>query len=521
MDYTKSTEESVNIEPANHVMNLPLDEIWQAGDYGDDGNQEKYLGSLFDNIIAKEHLDHTDASNAQEWASYQRGDYIYNHTSRQWMSWTGSHWNADLTGQVVETVKSFSAWIWDEVIARDLPPDDEVCKRMQKKTTKLGDINKINNCLQAATSIAGLVITEDALDQKPDLLNFANGTYDLDTHEFRQHCKTDYLTKALGFNYDASASAMPNFQAFMDTTFQGDDELQRFVWETMGTCCSGRILEPTLHFWYGGGCNGKSVLWNTLMSILKPYAVKINYSVLQDRTNPDRGQNEKARMKGMRLVFTSEVTKGSVLNEAMIKDITSNDLMEARHLRQRTFSFEPSHHVIMVGNNRPQINEASIATKRRLKITPFRNVIPEDQRIEEHVLRAGFVPEYPAIMNKLIESYQAVQANKGQFTRMPRSVQEYTESYWDDNDIMRAWMDENCRLDPTCTGTALGELYSSYNTWAEANNYRTVNSSRFTRMFKDYIASLPNISVYEGHARRKYVQGMGLDLNREEENCIG
>ena len=92
---------------------------------------------------------------------------------------------------------------------------------------------------------------------------------------------------------------------------------------------------------------------------------------------------------------------------------------------------------------------------------------------------------------------------------IPPLVQQYTQDYWDDNDILRAWMDECCEL---IAGQEiwLNVLFQSYSAWASTNKYYSINQSSFTRRFKDYIEPLPGISIEVGHAKRKFVQGIHL-----------
>lgn len=498
------------VEPKNEMI-VPIDTCWQSDDEpgGDNYDHVWRLDTLFEDIIAKVDLEYTDTSNAEEWSVFQDSEYVYNHSSQYWMRWTGSFWKNDSTGQSVESVKLFAAWIWDTTLDR-FPEDDHITRgSMLKKVKKLSDIREIHDCLKAATTISNLSVTEDILDCHPELINFANGTYDLKTHEFRANKKDDYLTKALDFDYDANATEMPNFERFMATTFRQDEQMIDYVYDCLCDSISGIIHRPLLQFWYGGGRNGKSILWNAVMGLLGPYALKINFSVLQDRTNPDRAQNEKARLKGIRFVVTSEVGVNSVLSEAVVKDIVSNDTMEARKLRQSTFQFQPTHHVVMVGNHQPQIRESSLAIKRRLVVIPFINTIPEEEVVDDTVLLGSFIPERAAIMNRLIESYKIMQALEWKHASVPLGVQQYTQEYWDDNDILKEWMDECCDI-ITEEDTWLSELFTSYSAWSAASKQYSISKSKFTRMLKDYIEPLPNISIQIGRAKRKFVRGIVL-----------
>lgn len=506
------------IDPAENPSTgllIDLDDGWNSNRVSNvtapesNSNPPEWFDHVYEVITSKSPLETTDAANAEEWALFQDREFIFNHSSQKWLRWSGGYWQNDGTGLAVESVKRFADWIWATTFAKYPDEEHTMQKTMLKKVRKLSDIREIHDCLKAAATIPSLSVTEDMLDCHPELLNFRNGTYDLNSHEFRQHSKDDYLTMSVDFDYDAGITEMPIFDDFMSTTFSSKQSMIDYVYDCLCDSIGGIIHRPVLQFWYGGGRNGKSILWNSMMRLLGPYTTKINFSVLQDRTNPDRAQNEKARLKGIRLVVTSEVGVNSVLSEAVVKDIVSNDIMEARKLRHSTFQFQPTHHVVMVGNHQPQIRESSLAIKRRLIVIPFINTVPEEEVIDDSVLLGSFEQERPAIMNRLIESYIKMQALDWKHPDIPPLVQQYTQDYWDDNDILRAWMDECCEL---IAGQEiwLNVLFQSYSAWASTNKYYSINQSSFTRRFKDYIEPLHGISIEVGHAKRKFVQGIHL-----------
>lgn len=513
MDKLNTLSESVEDQPTG--LQIDLDAAWQPSRVANSPEPESddelphQLDQLFGVITCKSPLEATDATNAEEWAIFQNSEFIFNHSSQKWLRWSDGHWQTDVTGLAVESVKMFANWIWETTLVKHPDAEHEVHKNMLKKVKKLSDIREIHDTLKATATTPGLSVTEDMLDSHPELLNFANGTYDLNSHEFRPHAKDDFLTKVLDFEYDADAAEMPNFEKFMDTTFSHNKSMIGYVYDQICDAIGGIIHRPVLQFWYGGGRNGKSILWNALLRMLGPYTAKINFSVLQDRTNPDRAQNEKARLKGIRLVVTSEVGVNSVLSEAVVKDIVSNDVMEARKLRHSTFQFKPTHHVVMVGNHQPQIRESSLAIKRRLVVIPFINTVAEEDVVDDSVLLTSFDKERPAIMNRLLASYKKMQELDWKHQEIPDIVQQYTQDYWDDNDVLKAWLDECC-AQIAGERTWLHELFQSYSDWAIARKYYSINQSSFTRRLKDYIEPLPGISIQVGHAKRKFVQGIHL-----------
>jgi len=75
---------------------------------------------------------------------------------------------------------------------------------------------------------------------------------------------------------------------------------------------------------YGTGANGKSTFLNVIMHILGDYAISTYAETFMKRNN-DTSTNDIARLRGTRLVTTTEMEQGKRLSEHLIKQVTGND----------------------------------------------------------------------------------------------------------------------------------------------------------------------------------------------------
>lgn len=476
------------------------------------------LQELYQKIVSKKTHFKTDVANSDEWAEYQDGKFIFNGTEANkqdraggWMMWNGSHWQRDVSGAVMQSVKEFTVWLWNRTLEDKPESYNESLKCIQQKTTSLGDVRKIENCLRCAASLPHLAYEEHRFDCHPDLINFRNGTYDLSTHEFRPHDKRDLLTKSLSWDYNPKQIDKPHFDTFMVETFKDNIELIDFVYQCLAMCISGRITEQRLQFWYGTGANGKSLLANTIMDMLSCYSLKLEFATLMDSPmNSDKAQQEKTRLRGIRMAVASEVGEQRYLNEQLIKDLTSNDKLTARKLYCNTFEFYPSHHLIIFGNHKPRIRGTDDGIKRRVLLIPFLYTVPREKQIATDTMMDRFRSEYPAIMNRLISVYRSIQENNGKFIHIPEIVKTETEEYFFEMDIMANWIKDCCVIDQSYI-TEAKIAFQSYDTFMRENGYKPLGRIMFLRQLQERIdSSNLNISIYTGRSNHKTICGLGV-----------
>ena len=104
---------------------------------------------------------------------------------------------------------------------------------------------------------ADVAISHDDFDTNSTLLNFNNGTFDLETGVLSAHNRENNITKLIDLDYDAVAEC-PVWLNFLDTVFCGDKNLIEYMQKVIGYSFSGDVSEQCLFILYGFGMNGKS-----------------------------------------------------------------------------------------------------------------------------------------------------------------------------------------------------------------------------------------------------------------------
>ena len=81
----------------------------------------------------------------------------------------------------------------------------------------------------------------------------------------------------------------------------------------------------------GTGPTAKSTFLDTLAAMLGDYAMNAQAETLMEKNRSQGGaRSDIARLKGARLVTTSETDEGVFLNESLIKQLTGGDAITAR-----------------------------------------------------------------------------------------------------------------------------------------------------------------------------------------------
>jgi putative DNA primase/helicase len=151
----------------------------------------------------------------------------------------------------------------------------------------------------------------------------------------------------------------------------------------------------------------------------------------------DRHSTDLAMLKGARLVTASETEQGRGWNEAKLKALTGGDPVTARFMRRDNFTYRPIFKLMVAGNHAPSLRNVDAAMRRRLIVLPFFNTPSSPDRDLERKLR----DEWPQVLAWMISGCLDWQANGLQ---RPQAVERATDRYFSDQDVLGAWLKEDC-----------------------------------------------------------------------------
>lgn len=295
------------------------------------------------------------------------------------------------------------------------------------------------------------------------------------------HERSDLITSVVPVRHDARAKC-PKWEAFL-ADFLPDAGVRRMVQTASGQGLLGLGVQ-LMFFHYGKGANGKSVFMETLARVLGDLSVTLPAESITGKATGSSGPSpDLARLYGRRLLRVAELPKGEPLKVELIKKLTGGERFPVRDLFKGYFDFRPLFVAHMSGNDYPKTDGTDYGTWRRLVVVKWpKTILVENQRDFEEVL-AEFAPEYPGILNWLIEGAKRFIAD-GRIELAAESVKE-TKKYRDEMDPLAGFVSGCVQPTPGASVTA-ADMYGAYAHWASANGLTPISNTGFGKLMKSY-----------------------------------
>jgi len=428
----------------------------------------------------------TEGGNASRLEQLCGDELRFCHTFGKWLVWKGGRWQVDLDGGAIRLAQRVVGQLYREAANADGKDERNAVARFAKET----DSRKgISNMLALAGSRLTFAITADKLDTDPWSLGAGDVTIDLKTGSLRVARRGDLITKAIGPEYDRTATS-PLWETFLCTIFP-DEELRGYVKRAVGYCLTGSTREQVFFFCHGSGANGKSVFLAILRALMGDYAKQADFSTFLVQRN-EKVRNDLAALAGTRVITAIEAEEGGRLSMQVIKSWTGGDPITARFLFAENFTFKPAGKIWLAANNKPAISESNHAAWRRVRLIPFDVTIPEGEQDRE--LEAKLLAELPGILNWALGGL-AEYLEEG--LEAPEKVQEATQAYRAENDSLEQFIIECCDVDKlkVCKNS---ELYNQYLNFCAMSGLKALSPHKFS----------PELNTREGVKSTKSKHGV-------------
>lgn len=288
--------------------------------------------------------------------------------------------------------------------------------------------------------------------------------------------REDMLTRYLPVAYDPAA-ACPKWRAFLDE-FLPDEAVRAFVQTFSGLGLLGRTVQMVV-FHYGSGANGKSVFLETLMRVLGPLAVGLPAESITGQGDRSAGgaSPDLTRLYGARALRVLELPADKPLHEDLVKKLTGGEKIPVRTLFKGYFEFTPVFSCHMSGNGYPRIDGTDNGIWRRMAVVHWPVTIPPERRREFDDVLADFAPEYPGILNWLVDgALRFIESG----LHPPEAVREATAEYRSEMDPVSDFVADCLESCPGHFETAR-TVYDAYVSWSLANARRAVSEARFPK----------------------------------------
>lgn len=363
---------------------------------------------------------------------------------------------------------------------------------------------------------------EEKLNSKPELIGFENGVYDLDTNTFRDGQPEDYVSFSTGYDYEQlneSCPAVCEINEFFEKVFRSK-ELRVYVIRTLASCLHGGIRYERYNMWHGEqGANGKSKLLDLIEQTFGDYSVKFPVSLLtQKRVASNAATSELARSKGRRFASMQEPGENETLNIGIMKELSGNDKIVARHLFHEAIEFRPFYKMFMCCNHLPNVPSQDGGTWRRIRVVHFKSRFcenpdpsnPNEFKVD-YAIDRKFDVWRPQMMSMLIKILPSVRSGIVE----PSEVLDYTMNYKRSNDSITEFLDTFVRPGSVNDSVTLSELIRDYRQWRKregslSNNNSTINRTEFKSVTEKF---------FGGKSRSRTDAWFGYRLLSEEEEA--
>lgn len=346
-----------------------------------DYDQLEKINKSANGYRATAHVALTDLGNGERFVRDHLNEVIYCSDQKTWYTWNGKYWEKNDT-KISQKAKMTARNMLVE--AADFPEISDSLRKWQKSSES---IQRQLAMITAAQSHPDISKQTDDLNYSTELFNTKNGTLDLKKASFKEHERTDYLTKISNANYHFGSDC-PRWKKFISEICCQNEKLQDYLQILCGYLLTGERNEQAIVYLLGDGANGKSVFLEILSHIFGDYA-----GVISAKAFIARGvggiPNDIAGLLGKRLVTLSEFPENAELNTTVIKSITGGDKIAARHLYKDYFEFKPQFQLICAMNALPNVDNSDEAYFRRVHIVPFNmNLQPEqiDKKLTKNLL---------------------------------------------------------------------------------------------------------------------------------------
>ena len=352
--------------------------------------------------------------------------------------------------------------------------------------------------------IQALTFVDEIVEPGPYLINFKNGILNLNNMELTEHDPAFYFRNCIKAEYDPNADC-PKFKGWLAEVLP-DPASQACVQELFGYCFLRDYPIHKLFFFVGTGRNGKGTLVRTLQGLLGDNAV---VSV------PIHRLAERFQVTNLigKLVNVDSEPRLSILNTAIVKQLTGQDLMSAELKgKQKQLQFTNYAKIIILANKLPPVNDNTVAWWERVVIIEFPNeFIGEKQKVNIENEWLNDENERNGIARWALEGLQRLIRNSRftQSKQMAETINEYKK--WSNS--VGYFVETCCILRP---GEVIEKrrLYDTYKEFCLDEVLEPVSEIAFSQEISKLARVAPGVKKIQGKATKVW---FGITLKQVTE----
>jgi P4 family phage/plasmid primase-like protien len=341
------------------------------------------------------------------------------------------------------------------------------------------------------------VLTTQEFDRKP-VVNFINGTLELDTGNFRAHAEDDCCSIQLPYPYLPEAKC-PRWNTFIEQITAQDPKRQENLQFIAGYALFSDCRHEKIFVLTGEGGNGKSMFTAVLQRLFGEE--NVTHITPQGITEAF----ERIHLRSALLNITGEIKSDLSSTEEILKQLASGEPIQACYKGKDFIHFKSRAKLIFCCNGQLRASDTSEGLSRRLTIIDFPCKFveypdPEDTYQFERDINIldRLLPELSGIFNWAYQGYKDL-LRYGEFTETNEQAQ-LMDNFRKASNPIEVFVAD--LMDNPVWKITNAEMYKKYRYWCEDNGHRPLASVRFhmefhkltKKTYRDYCITVRNAS---------------------------
>jgi len=389
--------------------------------------------------------------------------------------------------------------------------------KLEKAHTNLMDIKKYLRSTRGTSSIYNKVSDILTSLEKEDILfdigpnnhyniQFRNGVFDINTMNFREREKNDYVTKTL--DWDFSHQHDDDNINIVNEFFKkvcGNQELRKFQIQWLAFCLTGDMSRELFKMNIGNGSNGKTMEFSIFHKCFPLYTHKIDNKTFTEGYGDLHKQLYRLTQDPIRMLYTEELPTHR-LDVDIMKDIITGRNIPIKILYGNVITIDTQAKLNTCSNNDPNGKTDKGILRRGILqhyLAEFLDDVQDDY--EKRIFRKqdGFDLQFDDPKMKLA-FFHVLMTHYNKYINVPKQLRENFKEIMEDNDNFRNDFDM---------------LYEFTNDEEDRVSKAEVLTT-FTNYNKIYrwsylLQQLKRIGVvYDRHKRKNNVRGVLLGIKK-------
>ena len=436
-------------------------------------------------------------------------NYLYHYNGVYWKRDNTKHY---IKKSIMNDLTTYYKYIQKNIINIFKNTKDETTLSSKDKEVKEAELELIiktlkecillcstNTKIKNIVDLFEVIIEKDELikwEMKPYYYVFDNKIFDLESGLWVEPKKEDYLFISCGYNYENSSEEDKEKLLFiLNDIFPIEEEKEYYLY-ILSSMMIGRTLDKFIVA-NGEGGNGKSVLHELILEMLKNYGYVLSNDVL---ITPMKGgpNPQVANLMYKRGVITREPDDSAGFCLSTIKELTGGSKINARLCNSNDTDIRICMTLIDESNKKPFIKgRIDNSAVRRIIDIPFRSIFVSKEEVNEYQgdnIKEGnknlttdiFREKYKLPLFEILKDYAKKLIENGFDTDKykPKSIKERTMEYLQDSDRFLTYFTEEYERDND--KKSFIELSETYNRFKNSEFYNSLSRKDKIQWTKKY-----------------------------------